>query len=855
VRTRIPLDGDRWRCKGYLGQEWRMRRAYAPDTRDVHGWHPATVPGSVVADLVAAGEVADPRVDRNSRHCEWVADRTWVYRRHVALTEPLDGRRVVLHFEGIDHAAEVFYNGEPVGAHEGMFTPAEFDVTAALTSDDNVVSVVLAPAPANQPQVGDSALVATTKSRMTYGWDFCPRLVHLGVWDSAWLDVVDGVRITDVHARPRLGAGLARAEVAWEATVQVEGPGGLTVEAAVVLDGEVVARQARTTVPAEAALSLGGSLTVERPALWWPNGAGDQPLYELRVHARLEAGGEDTREARFGIRRIELVANQSAPPGARPYTFVVNGVRIYAQGWNWVPLDLHHGVDDPERLAHLVQLAARAHVNLLRVWGGGLIEKESFYDLCDSHGIMVWQEFPLSSSGMASRPSSDPGYVGRVAAAAERIVVRRRNHPSLALWCAGNELNDAAGLPLDDSEPVVAALREVVGRLDPDRAWLPTSPTGPHAICSLEAIERDPHGQHDVHGPWEHQGLDGQRTLFNQATSLLHSEFGVEGLTNLSTLAAFLSPRHRWPANRSNPYWVHRGDWWINTPLVERAFGGSIDDLQTLVAASQLLQAEGLRYAVEANRRRQWRNSGSLPWQFNEPFPNGFCTSAVDYRGRPKAAYHEVAAAYRPLHASARFATLAWQGRGDFAAQLWVHSSRERLDGAQLQAALVDARGRRHRRQSWGLDLLGGQSRSVADVHWPVPAPGSELFWLDLRLLDADGAERSSTRYLFSRAADLAPLRRLPPTDLAVSAAPGAVPGAPVALRVRNTGAVTAVKVTLADARAATAAGYAWFGDSHFDLLPGEQRRVEVGWRGVPASQRRVTVRAWNVPEVVVASP
>ena len=127
--TRIALDGERWRCKAYLGDEWRMRRAYACDTNDVHGWIDATVPGSVIADLVRAGEVPDPLVDRNSRLVEWVAGRAWVYRREVSLPATPAGRRVIVHFEGIDHAGAVFFNGDHVGDHEGMFVPAEFDVS------------------------------------------------------------------------------------------------------------------------------------------------------------------------------------------------------------------------------------------------------------------------------------------------------------------------------------------------------------------------------------------------------------------------------------------------------------------------------------------------------------------------------------------------------------------------------------------------------------------------------------------------------------------------------------------------------------------------------------------------------
>lgn len=838
--TRIPLDGERWRCKAYLGDEWRMRRAFAGDTNDVHGWIGARVPGSVVADLVRAGEAADPLIDRNSRLLEWVAERSWVYRRDVSLPEPLDDRRVIVHFEGIDHAGHVFWNSEPVGFHEGMFVPAEFDVTHVAKAGRNVVSVVLSPAPHSEPQVGRTDRVRTGKSRMTYGWDFCPRLVHVGLWDRAWVDIVDGVRIAGVTVRPHLAVDLSEARVAWEVAAETHAEGRLVVEVAVLRDGRTVGVETWQGWAGQST-PLHGWLDVQHPDLWWPNGHGDQPLYRLRVRARLEGAGSHEHEVTFGMRRIDVAPNATAPAGARPYTLSVNGQRVYLKGWNWVPVDIHHGVEDPDRLAHLIDLAARAHVNLLRVWGGGLIEKDAFYRACDRHGIMVWQEFPLSSSGIASTPSRDPHYIAGMTAMAERIVPRRRNHPSLVLWCGGNELADGEGRPLDDREPVLAALGDVVARLDPDRAWLPTSPTGPHATCSLEHIAQDPDGQHDVHGPWEHQGLDGQRTLYDRATSLLHSEFGVEGMTNLATLEAYLSPQHQWPPDRSNAHWVHRGDWWINTPLVQASFGGELPpELEALCRASQFLQAEGLRYAVEANRRRQWRNSGSIPWQFNEPFPNGFCTSAVDYRGRPKRAYYAVAEAYRPLQASAAFPTIAWGGREAFAAELWVSTGREPLDG-RLAAALMSADGTPCHEESWDVSVKGESSACVASIDWLLDGLTSDVFWLDLRINSAHPAhhEQAATRYVFSRTADLAPFLRLPPTTLEIRRDGDA-------LRIRNGGDVAALLVGVADGRPASAPGYARFSSGHFCLMPAEQRQVSVTWTGAPGHDRSIVVGGWN---------
>ena len=293
---------------------------------------------------------------------------------------------------------------------------------------------------------------------------------------------------------------------------------------------------------------------------------GEQKLYEV------EFGGAHFK---VGFRDVSF----------DDYELRVNGIAVPVRGWNWVPIDALYGVPRPEKLAHLLGLAARANANLIRVWGGGLIETPEFYDLCDRLGLLVWQEFVQSSSGIDSKPSDDPAFVATMTEDARQIVPRRRARPSLAIWCGGNELE------ADDSTPVLAALSRIVRELDPDRHWLPTSPVG----------------EEDVHGPWEHQGLRAHNGHYDGQTSKLHSEFGVEGMTNRRTLEALIAEEHRWPADRSNPVYEHLGAWWNNTPLVQAAFGGRIEDVETMRRCSQWLQYEGLRYAVEADaapRRR-----------------------------------------------------------------------------------------------------------------------------------------------------------------------------------------------------------------------------------------------------------
>jgi beta-mannosidase len=494
-------------------------------------------------------------------------------------------------------------------------------------------------------------------------------------------------------------------------------------------------------------------LRAEEPELWWPNGMGEQRLYT--------AG-----ELEVGFRTVELDG----------YALVVNGVRAPIKGWNWVPVDALYGVPRADKLAHLLGLAARANVNLLRVWGGGLIETPEFYRLCDRLGLLVWQEFSQSSSGMESVPSADPEFVERMAEDARALVPRLRHHPSLAVWGGGNELDG------DDSTPVLSALREVVRELDPGRAWLPTSPLG----------------QDDVHGPWEHQGLARHNGHYEEQTSLLHSEFGVEGMTNRRALAALVDEEQRWPAERTNPVYEHLGAWWNNAPLVQEIFGGRITDVETMRRASQWLQYEGLRYAVEATLRR---GAGTIPWQLNESYPNAWCTAAVDHHGDPKPAYYAVARAYRENQPSARFATCAWGGQ---------QVARATVSGP---ARFVGVDGR-----------VAAECAAPGELEAELAAFASDLFLLDL----------GASRYLMSRTDSLAPLLDLDPATIEVERAGQT-------LRLTHTAGPAAVGIVLEDARPYHADGWVTFSDNVLDLLPGETREIELA--GLVGDLR---VEGWN---------
>lgn len=869
--TTISLDGDDWTIREALGDtaEWYLGAPLPEAGNNVAeasaaiaaapGWLPARVPGAVVDDLFRAGELPDPRVGRNSRAAEWVAERSWVYRRAVEVDAALaSAPAAVLEFDGIDPGADVYWDGELLGSVRGLYHRLRLPLDLARrTPGRHKLALRVYPAPESEPQVGRTERVRVHTPRLGYGWDFSPRLRHQGVWKSARLrygrallgDVVvraaveegvDGVagassdgrlsRLDPCPARRASTTGVV--DVTWPPPAgRPDGADPLTVTVTVARGGRALAS---ATVDAAAGRA---SVRIPDPSLWWPNTVGAHPLHTVTIALADGDGETDRIEREVGFRTAALVSNAGAPDGALGYTAVVNGLTVPLLGWNWTPADTLFGSIDEARVEHLLGLAAASGARLVRVWGGGLIESEHFYATCDRLGLLVWQEFSQSSSGMQSAPSTAPEFVALMRSEAEALVPTRVHHPSLLLWGGGNEL-DEGGVPLsDDRSPVLAALAEVVGRLDPGRAWLPTSPTGPEFHNRLDRIHANPDGQHDVHGPWEHQGLVGHYTLANAGTSLAHTEFGVEGMTNLRSLEALIPEPERWPAGRGNPVYRHLGEWWNNAEQVVDLFGGRPDALETLNRASQLLQATGLQYAVEADRRRSPRCSMVLPWQLNESYPNAWCTTAVDFRGDPKPVFFAVARAFERRRATFRVTRAVWAGETTASAEAWLWAedavdagSTVTLRARALDGAVIDER-------SYSAGAVA-EPAAVGTLEVAV-AELPEVFLWEAEWRDAGGT-LDRERMIATTTADFASLFDVEAPQLDVSRDTDAV-------RIRNVGGTAALTVRLVDPRPAGAAEMLSVGGDPRPLLPGEERRL-TATVGLP-----VRVEAWNAESVDLA--
>jgi beta-mannosidase len=770
----LPLEGT-WQLRESIGETWRWYVAapppealnsVAPDS-GAPGWSTVQVPGGVVDALARSGTVPDPRRGWGSRAVEWTGSRSWVLRRLVELDESWAEGDAVLEFDGIDPGGRVFWDGTELGRVDGLYRPLRLPLH--ISPGTHVLAVVIDRVPPGVPQVGRTDAVRRHAPRLGYGWDFCPPFPHQGIWRPVRLR--HGARLASLEVASAATADLARGTVT--VRVRAEAASGLEVTTRLDLgDG----RQLVATGPVDAHGAVTLAIEVPHPPLWWPTGLGGQPLAELRVRI-----GNHEEVRRIGFRHLAWERTPGSPADALPYGLRVNGVPVPLTGVNWAPADAQFGEVTRERLAHLLDLARASGVRLLRVWGGGLVETPEFFEACDERGLLVWQEFSQSSSGIQSAPTEDSDVVAAFAADARLLVPARRHHPSLVLWGGGNELQGEQG-PLDtDDSAVLRALVAVVRELDPERGWLPTSPSGPEFHHRIAGSARDPSAQHDVHGPWEYQGTEAQHTLAAAGAALAHTEFGVEGMANRRLFEHLVPRETREPAGRTNPLMRHLGEWWNNAAQVGQLFGEGMA-LDEVRRASQWLQASGLAIALEADRRRWPRTSMVLPWQLAESYPNAWGTALVGFDGEPKPALGVLARAFADERVTLVTDRTAWGGHSTVTASAWLWSRIGRSRGGRLELSVLDLTGRELAATSVALDAVENPG---ARAELTAPTPDGPFLWR-ARWLAADGATVDDETVLQAGDADLAGLRHLPRTALAAVATESG-------WRVRNTGPVAAV--------------------------------------------------------------
>lgn len=631
-----------------------------------HGWeltdvatgssYAARVPGSVLLDLIRAGVVDDPFFRENEKACAWVGEREWHYRRRFDAADVIGRRHQLLRFHGLDTLATVRLNGDVVLDADNMHRRWEVDVTDRLRETDNELEVVFASPMAEvrarqtaRPLPGWHSIMCVEgtgwlrKQLSNFGWDWGPALVTAGIWRRVELIGYDDALLADVEIRQRHRDGRVELTVRARTSPPAWDDGSIVVELRSP-DGGLAAS---TT-----AAGLTTDLGVEDPRLWWPRGLGAQPLYQLVVHL-IDADGVlvDAWSRRLGLRTLRLARDADAD--GESFGFVCNGVPFFAKGANWIPADAVVGRATPADLRARLHDAADAHMNMLRVWGGGVYEEDEFYDACDELGICVWQD---AAFACVTFPGFDPAYVDSVRLEFEDNVRRLRHHPSLALWCGNNELEmglvgDAwteSTMSWSDYRPLMDdVLADVVRRLDPQRDYWPASPHTPGA----ERADANSATAGDAHlwAVW-HGGRPA--SWYRSSEHRFVSEFGFESMPHPATIAEFTVPADRdvaspvMDAHQKARAAGATGTAELMRTLVQRfRTPATFDDL---VWQTQLVQAAVVTTGIEHWRRSMARTRGTLYWQLNDCWP-GPSWSSVDSSGRWKALHYAVRRAYAPV--------------------------------------------------------------------------------------------------------------------------------------------------------------------------------------------------------------
>jgi beta-mannosidase len=791
------------------------------------GWIEVPVPGDVHRALLGAGRIEDPFYDRNEGKCAWIEDREWWYRMDFTGPEqPLrSDERLRLIFHGLDTFTTVWLNGVQLGRHANMFREAVFDVGGRVRFAERNILAILFDRPLDHAgeqhpdQWGrNPERVFMRKAQFGFGWDWGPRLPTVGVWRPVELRRERRATIGGVHFHTLdLDPTGERAAVA----VRVEaerfaGDGPLTAKITLFSpEGNPVAGHAILLDGEGPRLAGTAYLTVERPRLWWTHDLGEPALYGLRVDLEQD-GVLDRRDSKVGIRALELDQSPDPEePGTRFFRFVLNGTPIFAHGANWIPADSSVGAIPAGRYEYLLSAARDANMNVLRVWGGGIYEHDAFYDLCDSLGLLVWQDFMFAC---AVYPEGPPEFVAEVEAEARYQVGRLRSHPCLAVWCGNNEnqwIHDRTFWSREDTTVPGALyyhelLPRVVAELDGKTPYWPGSPYG--GDDHNDRRQGNVHNWEVWHGNFPRRfGEESRRESTPENVSYgryaedmgrFISEFGMHAAPARETLRRVIPPEglyHHSPSmdyhNKDDP--KDKGD---NLMLTVT---GLPRDLDEYVDFSMISQAEGLKFALEHFRRRKPHCSGTLIWQLNDCWPV-FSWSILDYHGFGKAGYYYVKRAYSPILAS--FKALP---EGDV--ELWITNDTRSPVEDDLDVRLGTFQGETVWEESLRVHVPANSSNRVARWDGPRVSDACDRY---LSVASANG-RFPKNRLFFAAIKDLSRAPSEPEVGF-------------------ETIGYDELRVTL------RATGYAYFvhlevpdeatrySDNFFDLEPGEERTISV---------------------------
>lgn len=620
-----------------ISEGWKFKQ------QNKEEWYPATVPGVVHTDLYANKLIPDPYYSTNETDLQWIENEEWIYETTFTPTkEQFAAQEVFLDFKGLDTYADVMLNDKLILSSDNMFIEWRVPVKSDLKEGENSLKILfksaykigceLAKAYPKLPADNDKGVdyktcVFTRKAQYHFGWDWGPRFVTAGIWKPIYLESFNSAAIDNIHY-----VQLSQSEQEATFNAQVTLNGAKEGPATIILSNEAGTEYAKSDIELTKGIqTVSVPFKIANPELWWPNGMGKgkPKLYPITAMVLVDGKKAAESSARLGVRTIELIREPDSV--GESFYFKVNGEPLFIKGANMIPQDVFLPNITPERQQKMVDIAVEANMNMLRVWGGGIYEDDDFYNACDENGIMVWQDFPFAC---AFYPWDDKFYAS-VTEEATQNVRRLRNHPSLAIWCGNNEIDeawhkwgykeDSKNYPWTDQEKkdirkgiddlfFDTVIPNVLAAEDTTRPYHPSSPVYGWG---------DPRSQvsGDVHYWGVFHGEEPFST-YKDKPGRFSNEYGHQSFANYQTWQKALKPEEL--VYLSEAFKIHQKNpkgYRVIEDYMTREVPSVQSDIRTYIYLSQLVQADGIRIAMEGHRQNRPFTMGTLYWQINDCWP------------------------------------------------------------------------------------------------------------------------------------------------------------------------------------------------------------------------------------------
>lgn len=617
-------------------ENWKFRK------KEDAKWLPAKVPGTVHTDLFQNKSIPDPFLGTNEKQLQWIESEDWQYETIFTISKAeLKNENCFLQFDGLDTYAEVFLNGTKILSADNMFRTWKVAVRQKLKIGTNKLQITFASAVKKGKSEaaklkytlpGDEKIF-TRKAQYHYGWDWGPRFVTAGIYKKASLQFWNQAFISNIKCN-QIAAEKGELQFIAEIESTVDGNFQLKIN------------EKAENIPLKKGMNkIAVDYAIAQPKLWWPNGLGEPKLYPFEINLLGNSTLLSSEKMNVGLRAIELV--QEKDTAGKSFYFKVNGVPVFMKGANYIPPDSFLPRTSGSVYKSIVKNAKDSNMNMLRVWGGGVYADDAFYDECDKNGILVWQDFMFAC---AMYPGDD-AFVDNVKNEVIDNVNRLQNHPSIALWCGNNEMDegwhnwgwqkqykysaqDSTKIWNDYQKLFHKVIPQTLDSLlskDKNRYW-PSSP-------SIGWGKKESLSQGDSHywGVW--WGKEPFET-YEKKIGRFMSEYGFQSMPNLETVKTFT---HNGDLNFQSEaiknHQKHPTGYETITEYMERDYKIPTR-FEDYIYVSQLLQADGMKTAIEAHRRAKPYCMGTLFWQLNDCWPVT-SWSSVDYFGRWKALQYQ----------------------------------------------------------------------------------------------------------------------------------------------------------------------------------------------------------------------